>query len=189
MKIKVGVSNRHVHLCKEDVEKLFGIGYELTVSSMLSQAGEFASNEKVTIKTEKSIIEGVRVLGPARSYSQVEISKTDSFKLGVNPPVRESGDLVGSAPITIIGPVGQVNLAQGCIIASRHIHLSDEDVVKYGLDTNKKYSVRVGGVKGGIFSNVSLKPNSRYSLELHLDTDDANGFLIRQGDEVELIEE
>ncbi len=189
MKIKVGVSNRHVHLCRKDIDILFGTGYELKESNKLSQATDFASTDKVTIKTNKSNIEGVRVLGPLRNYTQVEITRTDAYKLGVNPPVRESGDLEGSTPITIFGPVGEVNLNEGCILASRHIHINDEELIKYQLDANKKYRVKVGGVKGGILDNVSLKARNDYNLELHLDTDDANGFLINQGDEVEVIVE
>jgi putative phosphotransacetylase len=187
MKIKVGVSNRHVHLCERDLETLFGSGYQLAIASMLSQGQEFASTAKVTIETPKSNIENVRVLGPIRKYTQVEVSKTDAYKLGINPPVRESGDLSNSAPITIIGPNGKLNLESNCIIASRHIHINTDDLLKYGLDSSKKYQVKVSGIKGGIFDNVSLKADPSYSLELHVDTDDANGFLINQGDEVELL--
>lgn len=182
MEIKIGVSNHHVHLCQEDLEVLFGEGYMLIKDRELSQPGEFASADRVTIKTPKSEIKNVRILGPARAYTQVEISKTDAIKLGIDPPVRESGDLIGSAPITLIGPAGEINLTRGCIIASRHIHLSPDDVVKYNLQKKDKVAVKLTGPKGGIIDNVSLKIDPSYQFELHLDTDDANAHLIKQGD-------
>lgn len=182
MKVKIGVSNRHVHLCKKDLEILFGSDYELKVDRELSQPGEFASTDRVTIKSEKAEISNVRILGPIRNYSQVEVSKTDAIKLRINPPVRESGDLKESSPITIVGPCGEVCLNEGCIIASRHIHITNKEVVEFGLQGVEKVSVKVLGEKGGILDNVSLKVNDNYAFELHLDTDDANAHLIKQGD-------
>lgn len=180
--VKIGVSNRHVHLKESDFKVLFGNDASLEKSKDLTQPGEFASNSKVTIKTQKGIIENVRVLGPLRSYTQVEVSKTDAFKLGINPPVRESGDIIGSESVTLVGPVGSIDLNEGCIIATRHIHLTNEDVKKYGLEDRKYVDVLLNGVKGGILKNVSLKISDNYSFEMHLDTDDANGHLIGQGD-------
>ena len=180
--INIGVSNRHVHLKEEDLKKLFGEDFTLEKVKDLTQPGEFASNAKVTIKTEKSIIENVRVLGPTRNYTQVEISKTDAFKLGINPPVRDSGDITESAKVTLIGPAGEIELNEGCIIATRHIHLTNEDVLKYGLEGLKYVDVLFEGEKGGILKNVSLKVNDNYVFELHIDTDDANAHLISQGD-------
>lgn len=182
MEVKIGVSNRHVHLCQKDLEILFGSDYELKVDRELSQPGEFASTDRVTIKSETAEIRNVRILGPIRNYSQVEVSKTDAIKLRINPPVRESGDLKDSSPITIIGPCGEVSLNEGCIIASRHIHITNDELVKFGLQGVEKVSVKVLGEKGGIFNNVSLKVNDNYAFELHLDTDDANAHLIKQGD-------
>lgn len=182
MQIKIGVSARHIHLTKEHLEILFGHNYRLELLKELSQPGEFASQEKVNLKTEKDIIEGVRVLGPLRSYTQVEISKTDAVKLGINPPVRESGDLAVSSPITVIGPKGTIELEEGCIIATRHIHLTSEDVKKYQLEGLSKVKVLVGGVKGGIMDNVSLRVSDDYVFEMHIDTDDSNAHLINQGD-------
>ncbi len=182
MQIKVGVSARHIHLTKEHLELLFGEGYQLEVLKNLSQPGEFASQEKVDLKSDKDVIEGVRVLGPLRKYTQVEISKTDAVKLGLNPPVRESGDVDNSSPITIIGPKGTVHLAHGCIIATRHIHITSEEVTKYGLEGVSVVKVKIGGLKGGIMDNVSLKVSDNYSYEMHIDTDDANAHLINHGD-------
>ena len=132
--VPVGVSNRHIHLTKEHVEILFGKGYQLTKLKELSQPGQYACKEQLTIiGPSMRSIEGVRVLGPERKRSQVEISRTDSFVLKVKPPVRESGDLDGSAPVTIVGPKGIVTLNEGCIIANRHIHMSEEEGKAFGV--------------------------------------------------------
>lgn len=188
MKVNIGVSNRHVHLCKDDLYKLFGDGFELEVKKELIQPGEFASNSIVSIRTDKDIINNVRVLGPVRDYTQVEISMTDAYKLGLRPPVRESGDLEGSCPITIVGPNGSINLEKGCIIASRHIHISSSKLEELGLGGKKYVSVKIDGFKGGILNNVSLKVNDSYEFEMHIDTDDANAFMISSGFVGEIIE-
>lgn len=187
MKVTVGISNRHVHLTKEHLEVLFGKGYELQVLRPINQPGQFASVEKVSIETPKARMDGVRILGPLRSYTQVEISKTDAIKLGLNPPVRESGDLENSAPITIIGPVGTVVLEQGCILANRHIHITPEEVKKFGLEGISKVKVKISGEKGGIMDQVYLKEAEASYYEMHIDTDDANAFLLQNGDEVEFL--
>lgn len=186
MEVSIGVSNRHVHLKKEDLEILFGVGYELEFYKPLKQPGQFASCDKVTIKTDKSEISNVRILGPVRNYTQVEISKTDAFKLGINPPVRTSGDLKGSAGITIVGPKGVLKLNEGCIIAVRHIHITPSQAKEFGLD-KEEVSVKINGIKGGILEQVHLKIDENSYFELHLDTDDANAHLISDGDIVEII--
>ena len=186
MKVSVGVSNRHVHLKKEDINVLFGEGYELTNIGSLTQPGQFKSKEVVTIKTEKSEINNVRVLGPVRNYTQVEISKTDSYKLGLNPPVRNSGDLDNSEKVTIVGPNGSVT-TDGCIIAARHIHILPEQVKLYDLENVETVDVLIPGEKGGIISNVYIKEAPNSFFELHLDTDDANAHLLKNGDIVEII--
>lgn len=188
MKVQVGISNRHVHLTREHLNILFGENYELEKMKDLKQPEQFASNCKVTIKTDKDKIENVRVLGPIRNYTQVEISKTDAVKLGLNPPVRESGDIKNSSPITIIGTNGEVDLDEGCIIASRHIHITPKQKEFYGL-TKDKVNVLVNGVKGGILFDVTLKVDEKSYFELHLDLDDANAHLIKQDDIVEIIED
>ena len=187
IKIPVGISNRHVHLTKGDLEILFGQGFELEVDHELSQKGQFASKEKVKIKTEYGEIDNVRILGPVRDYTQIEISKTDSYKLKLNPPVRDSGDLINSCGIAIVGPKGELEKEYGCIIANRHIHLNNNDLAKYNLDKNKLYKVRINGEKGGILENIHLKVDDNFTFELHLDTDDGNAFLLKQGDKVEII--
>lgn len=186
MNIKVGVSNRHVHLTKEVYFKLFGTA-ELVKVRDLDQPGQFASNSYVTIKKGDRQIEKVRVLGPFRSYNQVEISRTDAYKLKVNPPVRDSGELDGSESVTLIGPKGSVALPHGLILANRHIHITPEEMKKYGFEGMEKVAVLVKGEKGGIINNVYFKVLDVASLTLHLDTDEGNAFNLQTGDEVTLI--
>ncbi len=186
MKVKVGVSARHVHLTKEDVNILFGKNYILTKKADLSQFGQYACNEQITLIGAKNTIKNVRVLGPERNQTQVEISKTDSYKLGINPPVRNSGDLDNAALITIVGPCGQIT-KKAAIIAARHLHVNKQEQIKYGLINKKNVSIKVNNEKGGILNNVSIRVDDNYSYEVHLDTDDANAFLIKNGDEVEII--
>lgn len=174
--VPVGISARHLHLQKEHVEPLFGKGYELTKFKDISQPGQYACNEKVMIKGPRGTIENVRVLGPLRKQTQVEIAASDARKLGVAPPVRSSGNLAGSAPITIIGPKGAISLTEGCIIADRHIHMHPNDAAAYGVSDGQKVSVLVDGEKGGVIGQVTIRVNERYALDMHLDTDDANAF-------------
>ena len=187
MKVTIGVSNRHIHLKESDLKVLFGEEYKLEKQKDLTQPGQFASTAKLTIKTDKSKIDGVRVLGPVRNYTQVEISKTDSYKLGINPPVRNSGDLNESATVTLIGPNGSIEAKESCIIATRHIHLSKEHIIKYNLEGKETVNVKLNGQKGGIITNVYLKEADNSFFEMHLDTDDANAHLIKNGDIGEII--
>ncbi|MBR2406396.1 MAG: phosphate propanoyltransferase [Clostridia bacterium] len=186
--VPVGVSNRHIHLSKDDVETLFGPGYELTPLKDLSQPGQFACKETLTlIGPAMRPIEGVRVLGPVRKASQVEISRTDSFVLKVKPPVRESGDIAGSAPITIVGPKGVVTLKEGCIIANRHIHMSEEEGAQFGLKDGDYVTVEVNGERRTTFYDVQVRVNKAFRLEMHIDTDDANAAGIGNGTKVKVI--
>jgi len=187
MEIKVGISNRHIHLKKEDLEILFGVGYELSMYKKLNQTNQYASYDKVTIKTDKGEISSVRVLGPVRSYTQVEISKTDAFKLGINPPVRTSGDLENSSPIIIVGPKGILSLNEGCIISNRHIHITPSQMEELGLNDVEEVCLKVDGIRGGILEHVRLKVDENAYFEAHLDTDDANAHLINDGDILEII--
>ena len=187
MKVTVGISNRHVHVTKEHLEILFGENYELQVLRPVNQPGQFASVEKVSIETSKSKIDGVRILGPVRPYTQVEVSKTDAIKLGLNPPVRDSGDLKGSEPITIIGPCGKVKIEEGCILATRHIHMTPEERKKLGLEGVSKVNVKIEGEKGGIMKEVHIKSADASYYEMHIDTDDANAFLLTNNDQVDFL--
>ena len=187
MKVSIGVSNRHVHLKEEDLKILFGENYTLEKLKDINQPGQFAAKEVVTIATEKGSIENVRVLGPIRPYTQVEISKTDAYKLGVNPPVRDSGDIENSEPISIIGPNGRIDLEKGCILATRHIHITPKQMELYGLEGMTKVDVLLPGEKGGILHNVTLKVSEASYFELHIDTDDANAHLVTSKDFGEII--
>ncbi|MBU5669764.1 phosphate propanoyltransferase [Peptoniphilus sp. MSJ-1] len=185
-KIVVGVSNRHVHLSKEDLESLFGKGYELTVKSKLKQPGQFAAEECVTIRGPKGEFKKVRILGPVRSKSQVEISLTDSFKLGVKAPIKESGKLEGTPGIELIGPCGKVNMPNGTIIALRHIHMTPEDAKFMEVNDGDFVDVQFFGERKAIMGNVLIRVSDKYKLEMHLDTDEANAVGIKNNDFVVL---
>lgn len=184
--VPVGISNRHIHLSNQDLETLFGKGYELTVRNELSQTGQFAAEETISIEGPKSSMQNIRILGPTRAETQLEISRTDSFALGVRPPVRDSGSLEGSPGIKLIGPEGEVVLDKGVIIAQRHIHMTEEDAEKFGVEDKDLVSVRVGGERGVIFENVLVRVRNDFVLEMHIDTDEANAAILGNGQEVEV---
>lgn len=188
--VPVGVSNRHIHLNKADLATLFGEGYELTPLKDLSQPGQYACKETLTlIGPAMRPIEGVRVLGPLRSKSQVEISMTDSYVLKVKPPVRESGNIAGSAGVTIIGPKGVVQLKEGCIIANRHIHMSPSDGAKFGVKDGETVTVDVEGKRRTRWYDVQVRVHPDFRLEMHVDTDDANAAGIGNGFKVKVVKE
>lgn len=178
------VSNRHIHLCQEDLEKLFGTGYKLTKDRDLMQPGEFASKESVSIKGPKNEIKNVRVLGPVRKFTQIEISKTDTFILGVNAPLRVSGDIKNSAPITVISPNGLIELKEGCIVAKRHVHFTPKDAEFFQVKDGENISVKVESERGLVFDNVVARVRENMALEFHIDTDEANAAGIKNGDRV-----
>ncbi len=185
--VPVGVSARHIHLTQTDVETLFGEGYQLTKKKEL-MGGQFASNETVTIVGLKlRAIENVRILGPVRKASQIEISATDGLKLGVKAPVRESGDIKGSAPMAVVGPKGVIYLKEGCIIAKRHIHMSPQDAKMAGVTNGQIVSVRSNNERGSIFDQVTVRVDPSYTLEMHIDTDEANAASIKTGDSVAIL--
>ena len=188
--VPIGVSNRHIHLSKADLAVLFGEGYELTPIKELSQPGQYACKETLTIiGPSLRPIENVRVLGPVRKSSQVEISATDSYVLKVKPPVRESGKIQGSAPITIIGPKGVVELSEGCIIANRHIHMSPEDGIAFGVKDGDYVTVDAEGKRRTRWYDVQVRVNPDFRLEMHVDTDDANAAGIGNGFKVKVVKE
>ena len=185
--VPIGVSARHIHLTQEDVEVLFGPGYKLTKKKDL-MGGQFASNEMCTIVGLKlRAIENVRILGPVRKKSQVEISATDAIKLGVKAPLRESGDVAGSAPIALVGPKGALYLKEGCIVAARHIHMSPADATAAGVHDGDYVSVVVDNERGTIFNKVKIRVDPSFTLEMHIDTDEANAAQIKQGDECRIV--
>lgn len=183
-KIPVGVSNRHVHVTQEDLEILYGKGYNLTKKSDLKQPGQFASNETVTIRGPKGEFNKVRILGPVRNQSQIEISKTDSFRLGVRPPIRESGQLAGTPGLEMIGPKGTVVLPQGAIIALRHIHMTPQQAEEMGVWDKDIVEVETFGERHGVFGDVLVRVSDQFSLEMHVDVDEANACSLSNNDYV-----
>lgn len=172
--VPVGISNRHIHLSQADLDQLFGAGYQLTPMKELSQPGQFACKETVTICGPKGAIEKVRVLGPVRKETQIEIVAGDCFKLGVKAPAKLSGDLAGTPGITVVGPKGSVQTAQGLIVAQRHIHMAPADAQAYGVQDGQIVKIRVSGLRGGIYDNVAIRVTTSSKLECHLDTEEAN---------------
>ncbi|MBQ7584100.1 MAG: phosphate propanoyltransferase [Lachnospiraceae bacterium] len=187
MTVPIGVSARHIHLKQEDVETLFGPGYQLTKKKDL-MGGQFAANEQCTIVGLKlRAIENVRILGPVRKASQVEISATDARTLGINAPLRESGDVAGSAPIALVGPRGVLYLKEGCIVAARHIHMTPQEAGNASLKDGDYVSVRMGNERGAVLDKVKIRVDPSFSLEMHIDTDEANACQVKQGDSAEII--
>lgn len=187
MMLPVAISNRHVHLSQADLEVLFGSGFELTPMKDLSQPGQFAANEQVDLVGPKRTISGVRILGPVRKTSQVEISVTDAFTLGVAPMVRNSGDLDGTPGLKLVGPAGEVVLDKGSIVAARHIHMHPSDAEKFGVKDKDVVSIRTEGPRPVVFDNVLVRVNPEYSLEMHVDMDEGNAAFVKNGTLVELI--
>lgn len=179
--IPIAVSNRHIHLSPEHVERLFGKEYQLTKLKDLSQPGQFAAKETVTLIGPKGKIEKVRILGPSRGNSQVEISLFDGYTLGVKPPVRNSGDIEGTPPITIQGPKGQLKIGHGLICAARHIHMHPDDAKFFQVENGQHVQIQVGGPRGVIFQNVLIRVSEKYQLEMHVDIDEANAAHIGRG--------
>lgn len=187
MFVPVGVSGRHIHLTQEHANALFGQGYEFGVQKELRQPGQFACKETVTLRGPRGSIEHVRILGPVRSYSQVEISKTDAYVLGLNPPIRDSGDTAGSPGIEIIGPEGSLFLQEGVILAQRHIHLHPSEADALGLEDKQLVAVETGGDRQVILERVLCRVSPNYRLEFHIDTDEANASGLATGDMVKVI--
>lgn len=186
--VPIGVSARHVHVSQEHLEALFGTGYALTKRADLSQPGQFAANETVLIAGPKGSLDKVRILGPVRGATQVEVSRTDAVKLGYEPPLRESGDIAGSSPITIVGPKGSIQLAEGLIMAQCHIHMTPQDAAEYKVKNGEVVLVRTAGRRPVTFENVLIRVSERYKLEMHIDTDEANAALLATGDTGTLIQ-
>ncbi|AWZ48962.1 phosphate propanoyltransferase [Clostridiaceae bacterium 14S0207] len=185
--IPVGISNRHVHLSERDVEILFGQGYQLSKLKDLSQPGQYACNEILTICGPKGAIERVRVLGPARSKTQVEVMVGDCIKLGAMPHVKLSGDLCRTPGVTLVGPKGSVQIEEGLIVAQRHIHMTPEDAKNLGVHDGEVVSIKVEDLRGGIYNNVVVRANDTSKLECHLDIEEANAMCINPKTKVTIV--
>jgi putative phosphotransacetylase len=187
LKLPIALSNRHIHLCKEDLNTLFGEGYELTFKKALSQPGQYACEEKVDIVGPKGALKGVRVLGPVRKNTQVEVSISDAIKLGVEPMVRNSGDIDGTPGAKIIGPKGEIEIDKGVIVAARHIHMHTDDAERFGVKNGDIVKVRTEGMRALVFENVLIRSGATHSLEMHVDIEEGNAAGVKNGDMVELI--
>ena len=172
----VETSARHVHVTQETLEKLFGEGYQLTVKKELSQPGQYASNERVTVVGPKKEIANVSILGPCRKLNQVELSATDARSIGIDAPIRESGDVAGSGACTLVGPAGKVELSEGVIVAKRHIHMTEKDAETFGVKNGEIVNVLVenGNCRKTIFGDTVIRVSNSYALAMHVDTDESN---------------
>lgn len=185
--VPVGVSNRHVHLNQQDLYELFGEDYRLTNIKDLNQPGQFAAEETVKLKGTKGYLENVRILGPVREKTQIEISISDGFKIGIKPPIRKSGDIKNTPGIIIKGPKGCVNKDEGVIAASRHIHMPKNYSKIFGLKDKDIITVLSQGVRKVAFYNVLVRVSDNSYLEMHIDIDEANSSGLKNGDEVKIL--
>ena len=186
--VLIETSARHVHLSKEHIDILFGAGHELTFKKALSQPGQFACEERVTVVGEKKEIKNISILGPARSATQVEVSLTDARTLGVKAPVRESGDIAGSGACKIIGPCGEVEISEGVIAAKRHIHLTPEAAAEMGVKDKQIVCVKIDSDgRKTIFGDVVIRVSDKFSPAMHIDTDESNAACVKPGTMGEII--
>ena len=173
-KVQVGLSNKHLHLQKDHLDILFGEGYELTMKKPITQPGQYAAEEKVDIVGPKGTLKGIRVLGPVRPETQVELAMTDARAIGIKAPIRESGKLDGTPGCKIIGPCGEVELDHGVIVAWRHVHLNPEQAIEAGVKDKDIVSLRIEGERAVVFENVLVRSGEKHEGEVHIDTDEGN---------------
>ncbi len=185
--VQAAVSNHHVHLCQADIDRLFGQGYQLTPLKPLSQPGQYAAKETVTLTGPKGSIKGIRVLGPARPDTQVEVSVTDSFKLGIKPVVQMSGNIEGTPGGLLEGPAGKAEIAKGIMVSERHLHLSEDQAKALCLQDGQAVSLKTFGPRPVIFENVIVRSGAGHYMEVHLDMDEANAALLKNGDIMEIV--
>ncbi|AFS78266.1 propanediol utilization protein/phosphotransacetylase PduL [Gottschalkia acidurici 9a] len=186
--LPIALSNRHLHLSQKDLEVLFGQGYELTKAKDLAQPGQYACEEKVDVVGPRGTLKGMRVLGPCRADTQVEVSFADARALGVEAILRDSGDIEGTPGAKLVGPKGEVDLEKGVIAASRHIHFSTEDAEKFGVKDKDIVKVKVGGERGLVFDNVLVRVSPNYALEMHVDVEEGNAAGVKNNQTVEIVE-
>lgn len=185
--VPAGVSARHVHLSREDLDRLFGLGCALHACKALSQPGQFAAQERVTVSGPRGELANVRVLGPVRGQTQVELTFSEAKKLGIPGQIRMSGDVDGTPGCTLKGPAGQLVIPQGVIVPARHLHLSPQQAACFGLKDGQAVSLRMGGQRGGVLDQVICRVGEGHDLEVHLDTDEANALCVTDGDLLELV--
>ena len=186
--VLVEISARHVHVSEADLETLFGKGYKLTPKKDLSQPGQFACEERVTVVGPKKELAGVSILGPCRPATQVELSLTDARSIGVKAPIRESGDIKDSGACKLVGPCGEVELSEGVIAAKRHIHMTKADAAEFGLEDKQVVSVKVDSDgRSLIFGDVVVRVSDSYALAMHIDTDESNAAGCKPGQMGEVI--
>lgn len=180
-KVPIGLSNKHIHLSQTDLEALFGKDHALTLKKELSQPGQYASEEKVDVVGPKGTIKGIRILGPVRPETQVEVSIGDGFSLGIKAPIRNSGDTDNTPGVKLIGPAGEVEIDKGAIVAARHIHMSPEEAKKYNLSDKDVVSVKLDGPRGLTFDNVLVRVSPDYRLDMHIDVEEGNSAGAKNG--------
>ena len=187
--LPIALSNRHIHVSQEDLDILFGKGYELNKIKDLSQPGQYACDERVELVGPKKSIKGVRILGPVRPKTQLELSISDAFTLGIEPVIRNSGDVKGTPGIKILGPEGEIELNEGAIVAARHIHMHPDDAEEFGVVDHEIVNIRVNGPRGLVFENVLVRVFDEFALEMHIDVEEGNASGVKNGDMVELIKQ
>lgn len=185
IKVEVEVSARHLHLSRRDIDKLFGIGYQLQTKNKISQTGQFATVETASVKGPKNYFKKLRIVGPERTSSQIELAVTDCFYLGINPVFHISGDTKGAPKLEVIGPKGKVKIP--AIVPLRHIHISDKEAIKYGLKNKQQVKVKIGGSRAVIFEKVVVRVHPTFRFRLHLETDEGNAAGVKSGYKGEVI--
>ena len=181
MNVIVEISARHLHLSQEHLDILYGAGYKLTPKKDLSQPGQFACEECLDVIGPKGELKRVRILGPERSATQIELAQTDCRTIGVNAPVRSSGDTKGTPGVTLRGPLGELTVPEGVIVADRHLHMTPAQAAAFGLADGDRVQIRINGLKPGIMGGVLVRASNKCALDFHIDTDDGNAFLLKQG--------
>ena len=179
--VPIGLSNKHIHVSQADLETLFGKGYQLTPMKDLSQPGQYAAEEKIDVVGPKGTLKGIRILGPVRPETQLEVSVGDGFCLGIKAPLRNSGDIADTPGVKLIGPAGEVEIAKGAIVAARHIHMSTEEGATYGLKDKDVVCVKLDGPRGLTFDNVLVRVHPDFKLDMHLDVEEGNAAGAKNG--------
>ena len=180
-KVPIGLSNKHIHVSQADLEVLFGKGYQLTPMKDLSQPGQYAAEEKIDVVGPKGTLKGIRILGPVRPETQLEVSVGDGFCLGIQAPLRNSGDIADTPGVKLVGPAGEVEIGKGAIVAARHIHMSPEEGAAFGLKDRDIVSVKLDGPRGLIFDNVLVRVHPEFKLDMHLDVEEGNAAGAKNG--------